>query len=584
MKNKFLSISTKYIATVFIIIFLFTVIVSSLWSSFYMRQMWSNTANFVNQIIYSSNTSFDMTLKNINYNVTVLTYNDDFKRIIGTTNYDTDSALIRDRRTINNLLMMTTSNTSSIKDIEVVKKYGEYYQRGMKERTKKEIQSYYDSMDKTDKQVLYLPEKSKYGNSDVDLVMIKRINKGKLSESLVIITIDCSALWEQYEKQLKYQYGFAVYDQITDKVIHKKDIEDINYLSDIPWKDKIKAPSKEFEVTTIHNKKYLLINYTSELIGWNTALLIPNNQLNLEYLNGTYLNFLIIIASILIASLISYLVAKTLTKDIKRLTKLVKNLDSETLYIAHEDYKMDELGILYEKFCEMVERVNSQMNIIQRKEKEKRKYEIKALQAQINPHFLYNSLSTIKILASIQGMQNITDVADALATIMHTNMSENAYITLEEEKKYLDCYIHMKEYQYAKPIEYTFEIEESIKHYKILKLLIQPIVENSLKHANIIEKEGGFISIYVVCEEDSLCITIKDNGDGIAPDKIKEIMSDVGEKQSIGLFNIAGRIRLNYGEPYGIEIDSEIGYFTLVTMKLPLIDKERDFDDTDYAG
>lgn len=571
MRKKFCSITVKYIVSVMCIVLLFTVLVSTIWSSMYKNQIWSSIAELVNEMIYSSNTAFDKTLQDINYNITFLNLNSEFQEVLGKGADRTNPEILKDRKTMDNLLSITVNTTMALKEVSVVQKNGAYYQSGTIEKSDEELERYERLLDEGNEECVYLAETHRYEKTNIDMLMVKRLNSGKKTEALVIATIDCSTLWKEYSEKLNAEFGFAVYDQHTKTLVKEEKLDEINYEKNVQWEKDISNIIGSYAVEKINGKEYMTMYYESSRTGWRTVIYIPSSELDKRYLNGTYLNYLIIGFTIIAAACVSFIVVRVLTKDLKRLTNIVKNLDSVSLEIPEEKFHNDEVEILFDRFCQMVNRVRIQMKLVKEKEKEKRLFEIKALQAQINPHFLHNSLSTIKYLAEIQRAENIIEVTDSLSQIMQVNMSEKRYITLEEEKRYLENYIRMKEYQYARNISFTMEIEKGLESYLILKLLIQPLVENSLKHGEIMEKTDGYISVNVYKDVTGIGVLVRDNGKGMSVEKIQESKAKVMENESIGLFNIEERIRLNYGEPYGMEIDSEPGRYTVIILKLPEI-------------
>ena len=152
---------------------------------------------------------------------------------------------------------------------------------------------------------------------------------------------------------------------------------------------------------------------------------------------------------------------------------------------------------------------------------------LRALQAQINPHFLYNSLNTIKWMGQMQGADSIVDAVNALSSIMQVNMSKNTYLTFQEELDYLNKYVCMKEFQKAARIKFVCKIEEELRQCYILKMLIQPIVENSLKHGEVMEREDGYISISIYSDGEDVQIDVEDNGKGLSEEESRAILDNL---------------------------------------------------------
>jgi sensor histidine kinase YesM len=209
---------------------------------------------------------------------------------------------------------------------------------------------------------------------------------------------------------------------------------------------------------------------------------------------------------------------------------------------------------------------------IKEAEHEKRLLGLKALQAQINPHFLYNSLNTIKLLAQMQGANSVVEASNALSGIMQTNMSRREYLTFAEETEYLRKYIALKEYQTADRIRFIVDIEPGLERCYIMKMLLQPLVENALKHGGIMDAPDGYISVRICAEGADVRALVEDNGIGLSEEESRQILAHLKNTESIGLFNITQRLRLHYGEHYGVSISGEKGVYTCVSLLVPRLE------------
>ena len=169
----------------------------------------------------------------------------------------------------------------------------------------------------------------------------------------------------------------------------------------------------------------------------------------------------------------------------------------------------------------------------------------------------------------MQGAEAVVDAVDALSSIMQVNMSKKTYMTFQEELDYLNKYICMKEFQKAARIKFVCKIEEELRQCYILKMLIQPIVENSLKHGGVMEDKDGYISISIYADGGDVVIDVEDNGRGLSEEESRDILARLQKGDGIGLFNIQKRIQLYYGEEYGVSITGEKGIFTCVSLRIP---------------
>ena len=280
---------------------------------------------------------------------------------------------------------------------------------------------------------------------------------------------------------------------------------------------------------------------------------------------------------ILIGVSLSFLFSIRLGAPIKRLTRRLS-------LIAQGDFSgdpsietNDEVGAIGRQINQMSGQIDSLMKSRIQDEKEKKDLEIKMLQAQINPHFLYNTLDSIKWIATVQKNTGIVQVVTALSSLLK-NMAKgfNEKVTLRQELDFLENYIVIEKIRYIELFDVETQVDDdALYQAKIIKLTLQPIVENSIFSG--IEPSGrfGLIRIHAWQEETSLCVSVEDNGIGIEPENIDKLLTDTSKitkstMSGIGLPNVDRRLKLVYGEEYGLSIESEPGQYTRVTIRLPL--------------
>lgn len=581
MKKKFRSMKITYMISSFSVILLFTVTISTIWLNLYQTQLSKSTSSNVNYMLESANAQFDSMLTDLHYSMVALGLNDEFLRIIRTTEYDSDSQMISDRRAMESLLRTSMTRTSNIIEWSVITSSGFYYSRGAgNEMGEDKIEEYFTLVKEGNTSLAItpsMPDESE-DEKNLRLTMIMLINRGLNSESIIVVTINCSVLLDSYYTNLGFPYGLVLYDLQEGKMIYQDNMEMIG-MENAPALQEISDKtilSNAYTMVKLNNREYMLSSYLSSVTGWQSIVLIPKDTLTANYADATRFSIILIGVVLLVSIAVTLIIASLLTKNINQFSRAIENIDSEKLELNVQIHAYDEVGILYNKFLQLIERIKGQMDVIRQNESEKRKLEIKALQAQINPHFLYNNLSTIKFMADKQGCHNVYEAIDALNTIMYINMAKEEYMTLEQEVAYIKSFVCLKEYQLSKPIHLLVDLNEPVRYHKILKLLIQPIVENCIKHGNIHEKEDGFIALKIYEEDGYLMVSIKDNGIGMSESFINKMLEKLPESKSIGIFNVMERIRLNYGEGYGIAFTGEKGVYTQVDLCLPLIDTERE--------
>ena len=235
----------------------------------------------------------------------------------------------------------------------------------------------------------------------------------------------------------------------------------------------------------------------------------------------------------------------------------------------------DEIGILADTFNRMMDQIAKLMIEIKEKEIVKKEAEQKFLDAQIEPHFLYNSINSIQYVAHMRGEEEIERVAIALSELFRSVLSnKREFITLWEEKEYIDNYILIERFKYTRDFSLIWDVEEELWAYQIPKLLLQPIVENALIHG-IADKEEGVINIKVYRDENAVVVKILDNGKGIARNRLQELQEGIYKNKKsrfrrVGISNVFERIKLLFGEEYGGNIYSYQNTFTCIELTLPL--------------
>ena len=212
-------------------------------------------------------------------------------------------------------------------------------------------------------------------------------------------------------------------------------------------------------------------------------------------------------------------------------------------------------------------------------QKQKRKAELKALQAQINPHFLYNTLNAITWQAADQGMDDVSLMASSLGRFFRLSLSKGAeIISLSDEVEHVRSYLNIQSIRYQDKLRYEIDIPEGLLEYKVLKLILQPLVENAIYHGIKEKKCGGLIRITAEegrCEDEgTVCLMVWDDGVGIPEDKLTIMNQNLkngvsGTSESYGICNVNERIRLYYGSSFGLAYESEAGSFTKAILKIP---------------
>lgn len=320
------------------------------------------------------------------------------------------------------------------------------------------------------------------------------------------------------------------------------------------------------------------INYTKDL---NSGIIIyeilPLDSLSIDHTDIISTIIIIFISCLLIGLLLSILISRKLNRPISLLLSSIQNIAQGDFTKNKAIERNDEIGLIGKYVNKMSSQISSLMDTRVQIEKEKKDLEIKMLQAQINPHFLYNTLDSIRWMAMIQKNTGIVKTIGALSSLLkRMAKSYNEKTTLEKELEFLEDYITIEKVRYMELFDLKIDVRNpDLYKAKIITLTLQPIVENSIFSGIEPSGRNGIIHITVYSKKDTLFIEIKDNGVGIPPELIPSILSDTNKHKKnslngIGLPNVNQRIKLNYGGHYGISIKSKVNEYTVVTITLPL--------------
>ncbi len=272
--------------------------------------------------------------------------------------------------------------------------------------------------------------------------------------------------------------------------------------------------------------------------------------------------------------------------SISRLKEGIQQLRMVTRKAGHGDFKVraeieksdEELAELGEGFNQMVERIGNLVEDIRVEQLNLRATEQKLLQAQINPHFLYNTLDTIIWLAESNQKEQVVMMVSALSDFFRTTLSKGRdYITVMEEESHIRSYLKIQQFRYQDILDYEIDIPKELHPYQILKLTLQPLVENALYHGIKNKRGKGYIRVTGEKESGRLVFLVKDNGLGMDEERLSQVRAAMNkgdtssDPSGFGLFNVVQRIKLNYGAEYGVWISSTYMEGTEVRVEIPMI-------------
>lgn len=308
------------------------------------------------------------------------------------------------------------------------------------------------------------------------------------------------------------------------------------------------------DFVTINGNKIMVIYNTLPQNGWKLVGMVSMAELNEKAEMIRNFIYLTALLSLVIAALISLYFSYSISQPIIKLATEMKKVEKGNFNISVEENWGGEIGVLYSSFNYMIKRINELIHEVYLSKIKEKDAELKALQAQINPHFLYNTLDTVNWLAVKHNVPEISKIVNSLASILRYSINKgNDVTTVENELKHVESYITIQKIRFKDKFEVSFNIDKRVLHYKTIKLILQPLVENAIIHGIETYEGKGKILINGYLDGEKIVFEVINNGNPIDLDLVNKLLdSPADDKDSYGIQNVNERIKLYYGEEYGL--------------------------------
>lgn len=327
-------------------------------------------------------------------------------------------------------------------------------------------------------------------------------------------------------------------------------------------------------VSKVNNEKILMTHYTIKTTNWKVFLMDDLNHLLSNFNSINYLYLVVIGIYFIITIILCSVFLTKFTKPIQVLYQNMEKVKANNFDVTVPILSNDEIGDLSHKFNSMIERIKQLMENLLKEQEEKRQAELITLQTQINPHFLYNTLASIRYLIYTEKKEDVDNIILSLIRILKNSLSDTEeFVSIQKEISILEDYILIQKFAFSQKVTVDIHMEEDILSCKTIKLILQPLVENAFMHGLKPKNSNGYLSIKGYSRENMVCFEIYDNGVGFIP------KADIKKKyrRGIGLQNVKDRIELTFGKKYSLNIDSRPDEFTKITINIPKIASEEEF-------
>ncbi|MEC0124687.1 sensor histidine kinase [Paenibacillus pabuli] len=333
-------------------------------------------------------------------------------------------------------------------------------------------------------------------------------------------------------------------------------------------------------------KELLFLYQSSTFTGWRTVGVFPARESITEVRQIQFYVVSFVFVVCLFGLSTSLWFSRSIAQPIFRLMSYMRRAETGNLMSGRWSDRADEIGMLGRSFNRMLAQIRQLISLNELKERQKREAEMRSLQEHIKPHFLYNTLDTIHWMARKEGANDVSEMVGALSRLFRIGLSKgNDFLALHAELEHITSYLQIQQTRYRNRLQYELIVPDDIRELFVLKLLLQPLVENAIYHGIKGRRGPGKIRVEAKTEQGKLLLLIQDDGAGMSGERLaemKQLLASPMESvetaslpgkagKSYGMLNVQARLRLTFGEEYGIVLDSKEGKGTCVTIVHPLL-------------
>lgn len=581
LKTKILIIYVSLILIPFTLMFIIFSVKS-------MNEMKNNYISFMKDNNAQLNLRINTLIGDIDRAYYLQSFDSQVQQILSKTNKTTGMEYITDVRKMNNLLVSSSRLSSFNYEAVYVARNGEYYTGYNQTPSNK------NQIPKLIPELRQLKAKSLVtgiykGIDGSDYISVDRmlINSNTLKENgFVFVNMKLQEI-QRYFSMDSGKFNSSNMAIINDKdIIFESRYKDSEIASDS--QSIIKAINDNW--SRIENKSLVLkigkdtfqvVGISSDVTGWKIVQYQPISIINKYAVNSVYFYVITMIPALLLFIVLGYFLSSRILQPIEKLKAAMKQVkDGIFVKVKEDNIRDDEMGSLIKSYNRMVVQLEESINQNYKTKLNQKRIEFKMLEAQINPHFLYNTLNLISSISEIEGIEEIGIITSSLSDMFRYNVQKGSIVCIKDELNQIKNYMNIQKYRFLGKINFECTVSEKIENYHILKFLLQPLVENALYHG--IEKKEGpcHLSIKFREENDTMYITIEDDGAGMEEKTLENLKEKLNKKEEfsmqdkfehIGIENVNSRIKHYYGDQYELDIWSEKNVGTRIQIIIPVV-------------
>lgn len=543
----------------------------------------TNAIDYVTDSIRRADDNLGLTLQDAGHLLSlVVTNQENVIHVLRSEHYEVSLEWFMEQKQLDSFLSYLIAYKSHINRISVVGTNGKIFFEGApyldRQNVNRELVG--QILDSPDNKMFI---KQNHNGREKTVTLGRTIKYDREAIGVVMIDLNFGVIRSNYDIRPSEDSHIYVLDADGEYVYHSNadpdtasDSEAVREPGD-EWSALLKELSNTNQVQEVRldGQKHLVVSSTSSDTGWTTVGIIPEHALLKGALDlRRQIAQLVLLVAIAVL-LVSIGVTSRITKNLRRLRNMMNRVQEDNFAIGAPIASEDEVGQLYRVFADMLGRLKQSMDDIKHREGLKREAELTALQAQIRPHFMYNSLNTIKYMAGMNNAKNIEEVAGSLIELLRGVLGNTReFIPLREELQVVQSYLNIQKYKYADRFAVHYQVEPELLDLEVLKLTVQPLVENAVTHGVGAIREQGFITVKVYRENRTVKIEVSDNGIGMLPEQIEralrtDSLHEPYRRGGLGIRNVNERIKLVYGSEYGVRLFSRPDAFTKAEITIP---------------
>ncbi|MCX7709989.1 MAG: sensor histidine kinase [Clostridia bacterium] len=373
-----------------------------------------------------------------------------------------------------------------------------------------------------------------------------------------------------YKNSLPIEGSYFFVATKDGRIVSHQDQSIVSKKLSLNWLSQILSKENGTELIEIDGKKMIVCYSTSKVTGWISAAVIPPDRL-VEPMIPVVRSYTIYVAIglTLISILLAYFMSIKITNPISKLAKAIKRTGEGNFDLKMKEEGSRESRELIHRFNIMNEKIQKLIEENYETKIKEKEAEITALSLQLDPHFMYNTLNLINLISMENGQEEISEMLVSLSTMLkYTVKARKDLVPFKEDMDYLKSYIFIMTKRFEDRFAVEYDIDPALYSYTVPKFLLQPFIENSLIHGFEGLKRMGILKIRCWIDQGTRYYCVEDNGKGMTPDKLNEIMNP--DEGAIGINNIDKRVKILYGNEYGVKIESELNRGTTTIINMPV--------------